>query len=204
VRFRALLIVCSVVAAVLGGVWALCSLHVPIPEPSRPLPEAAKTTESPANGNKVGAGACFLDMDGDLDLYSSNCVKFSYESHITRFHGGFHRYSSPKDHNPEPDTLFRNNGDGTFTDVSIESGVGMHAGTSMGMVGCDYDTDGDTDVFICNDIKGNFFFRNPTAPGLRPELWVPIRWGNTLTLGSSIPPGPGRHASPRRRSGTRA
>ena len=62
-RFRALLIVCSVVAAVLGGVWALCSLHVPIPEPSRPLPEAAKTTES----------------------------------HITRFHGGFHRYSSPKD-----------------------------------------------------------------------------------------------------------
>ena len=301
-RFRVGVIACSVIAVVLGGVWALCSLHVPIPEPSRPLPEAAETTEPPANGpiqlrdvtaqtgigfvhthggsgrryvvetisaglalfdydgdgdediyflngaplqgtetdarpvnalyrnegqwrftdvtqesgtgdpgyglgvavgdydndgdpdiylnnfgpnvllrnngdgtftdvseeagvadgNKVGAGACFLDMDGDgdLDLYSSNYVKFSYDSHITRFYGGFHRYPSPKDHDPEPDTLFRNNGDGTFTDVSIESGVGTHAGTGMGMVGCDYDTDGDTDVFVCNDVFGNFFFRN--------------------------------------------
>ncbi len=115
-----------------------------------------------ADGNKVGAGACFLDMDadGDLDLYSANYVKFSYESNPLRVIGGYARYPSPLDFMPEPDTLFRNNGDGTFTDVSVESGVGLHAGTGMGMTACDYDNDGDTDVFVCNDVRGNFFFQN--------------------------------------------
>ena len=115
-----------------------------------------------ADGEKVGAGVCFLDMDadGDLDLYSANYVDFVYETHKTRYFGGYPRYPGPKDYDPVPDTLFRNNGDGTFTDVSAESGVAAQAGTGMGMVGCDFDDDGDTDVFVCNDVKGNFFFQS--------------------------------------------
>jgi hypothetical protein len=59
-----------------------------------------------------------------------------------------------------PHTLFRNNGNGTFTDVSVESGIAQHPGTGMGMVCADYDDDGDTDVFVLNDVFGNFCFQN--------------------------------------------
>ncbi|HUT89720.1 MAG TPA: CRTAC1 family protein [Thermoguttaceae bacterium] len=113
-------------------------------------------------GDKVGAGACFLDMDadGDLDLYVANYVKFTYETHLVIYQEGFPQYVSPRGYPYEPDLLYRNDGDGTFTDVSEESGVGQHAGSGMGMVSADYDRDGDTDVFVLNDVAGNFFFEN--------------------------------------------
>jgi hypothetical protein len=114
------------------------------------------------DGHKVGAGACFLDVDsdGDLDVYSANYVKFSVDTHVARTLDGFPHYSGPKDYPPETDSLFRNNADGTFTDVSIESGVGTVAGSGMGMVCADFDRDGDTDIFVLNDVAGNFLFRN--------------------------------------------
>ena len=114
------------------------------------------------NGFQVGAGACFLDMDkdGDLDLYVSNYLDFSYEKHVSTTTGGFPVYANPRFYLPLPDTLYRNNGDGTFTDVSKASGVGEHAGWGMGIVCGDYDNDGDTDVFIGNDVGENFLFEN--------------------------------------------
>ena len=115
-----------------------------------------------ANGNKVGAGTAFLDIDGDgdLDLYVGNYVLLDFEEHeLIRSHGQ-PWYPGPWIYEPEPDTLYRNNGNGTFADVSIESGIGAHAGTSMGMVCADYDRDRDTDVFVCNDVKSNFLFEN--------------------------------------------
>ncbi len=114
------------------------------------------------NGSKVGAGVCFLDMegDGDLDLYVGNYIQFSYEMHIPRTRRGVSFYRSPREYPAEPDTLYRNNGDGTFTDVSMASGVGAHVGMCMGMVCADYDNDGDTDIFVGNDVSENFFFRN--------------------------------------------
>ena len=115
-----------------------------------------------ANGNKVGAGACFLDMDrdGDLDLYVSNYVQFEYEPVFRLTRAGYPIYTSPRDYPLVPDTLFRNNGDGTFTDISQQSGIGAHPGSGMGMVCADYDNDGDTDVFVANDVAGNFLFQN--------------------------------------------
>jgi enediyne biosynthesis protein E4 len=114
------------------------------------------------NGDKVGAGACFLDIDGDgdLDLYVSNYVDFTFEKHQTRFVNGHPAYVGPMIYGPVPDTLFRNNGDGTFTDISLESGVAAHSGTGMGMVCADYDDDGDTDIVVGNDAMGNFILRN--------------------------------------------
>lgn len=114
------------------------------------------------NDSLVGAGASFLDMDadGDLDLYVANYLEFSYEIHVERTVDGIPSYPMPRDYEPVPDTLYRNNGDGTFTDVSQSSGVGLHAGTGMGMVCADYDDDGDTDVFVLNDVHENFFFQN--------------------------------------------
>ena len=75
-------------------------------------------------GNKVGAGTCFLDMegDGDLDLYAANYVDFNYDNHVIRRIGPHQFYSGPNDYQGVPDNLFRNNGDGTFTDVSGSCG----------------------------------------------------------------------------------
>ena len=115
-----------------------------------------------ANGDQVGAGACFLDIDkdGDLDLYVANYVDFTYENHqIVRFNG-YPAYVGPMNYHPTPDTLYRNNGDGTFADISTESGIAAHKGTGMGLVSADYDNDGDSDIFVGNDVAGNFIFEN--------------------------------------------
>jgi len=113
-------------------------------------------------GDKVGAGACFLDMDGDgdLDLYTANYVDFNYDNHIIRMIGPHQFHPGPNDYRGVPDNLFRNNGDGTFTDVSGPSGIGSVAGPGMGMICLDYDEDGDTDVFVGNDAAANFLFQN--------------------------------------------
>jgi hypothetical protein len=115
-----------------------------------------------SRGALVGAGVCFLDVeaDGDLDLYVGNYIHLDLGSHVTRTAKGVPMYPSPTEYAPVPDTLYRNNGDGTFTDVSQAAGLTAHAGRSMGMVCGDYDRDGDTDVFICNDVQENFMFQN--------------------------------------------
>jgi hypothetical protein len=115
-----------------------------------------------ANRNQVGAGACFLDADGDgdLDLYVANYVDFTFENHqIVRF-SGHPAYVGPMNYRGTADTLFRNECDGRFTDVSEAAGLTAHRGTGMGMVCADYDNDGDTDVFVGNDVAGNFIFQN--------------------------------------------
>ncbi len=115
-----------------------------------------------ANGHKVGAAAHFLDMDkdGDLDLFVANYLDFTYENHLMRTSRGISKYAGPMDFPPMSNDLFRNNGDGTFTDVSVESGVAEHKGWGMGGVCADFDNDGDTDVYIANDVYANFLFEN--------------------------------------------
>jgi hypothetical protein len=115
-----------------------------------------------AAGHKVGAAAHFLDMDkdGDLDLFVANYLGFTYENHLMRSSKGIHKYAGPMDFPPMANDLFRNNGDGTFTDVSIASGVAEHKGWGMGGVCADFDNDGDTDVYIANDVYANFLFEN--------------------------------------------
>ena len=115
-----------------------------------------------ACGDLVGAGASFLDIDGNglLDLYVSNYVDFTYEKHIERTIGRYRFHPGPRDYPPMPDILLRNNGDGTFTDISASSGIAAVAGTGMGMVSFDYTGNGFPDVFVCNDHFPNFLFRN--------------------------------------------
>lgn len=110
----------------------------------------------------VGAGASFLDMDsdGDLDLFVANYVGFTYENHVTTTIRGAPWYAGPLDFPLQPNNLFRNNGDGTFTDVSEESGIAAHRGAGMGTICVDFDDDGDTDIFVCNDEHYDFLFQN--------------------------------------------
>jgi hypothetical protein len=112
--------------------------------------------------NKVSAGACFLDIDGDgyLDLFVANYVDFTFDKHQTRFINGHPAYAGPMIYGPVPATLFHNNRDGTFTDISRESGIAARPGTGMGVVCADYDDDGDTDIIVGNDAMGNFVWKN--------------------------------------------
>jgi hypothetical protein len=110
----------------------------------------------------IGAGACFFDMDkdGDLDLFVSHYLEFSYDKHVTTTTMGIPVYANPRFYRPVPNVLYHNNGNGTFTNVSLESGIGRHAGYGMGTVCADFDSDGDTDIFVANDVSENFLFKN--------------------------------------------
>jgi hypothetical protein len=113
-------------------------------------------------GNKLGAGVAFLDIDGDgqLDLFAADYVKFSLKDHPVHHYMGVPIYPGPLDFSPEPADLFRNKGDGTFADVSRESGIAAVAGTGMGVVCADYDADGSTDIFVANDGMPNYLWHN--------------------------------------------
>jgi enediyne biosynthesis protein E4 len=115
-----------------------------------------------AAGDQVGAGAAFLDIDGDgyLDLFVANYVAFNFQNHQISHMSGFPSYVGPLNYAPTANMLFRNNGDGTFSDVSVSSGIAAHLGTGMGIICLDYDGDGDTDIVVGNDLRPNFVFRN--------------------------------------------
>ena len=114
------------------------------------------------NGDRVGAGICFLDIDGngDLDLYVGNYLQFSYEKHKPHTYMGLPSYPSPLNYAPDPDTVFRSNGDGSFADVTVESGIAGYAENTMGTVCADYDDDGDTDIFVANDVQACSLYQN--------------------------------------------
>ncbi len=115
-----------------------------------------------AVGEHVGAGVCFLDIDGDgdLDLFAASYVDFTYAKHQIRHVNGHPAYAGPSMYGPTASHLFRNNGNGTFTDISVESGIASQLGTGMGVVCADYDGDGDTDIIVGNDAMANFVWNN--------------------------------------------
>jgi hypothetical protein len=115
-----------------------------------------------ADGDKLGAGVAMLDADGDgdLDLYAANYVRFAFSGHVSPRIRGIPLYHGPRDYEAWSDTLFRNEGDGTFRDVSEESGIAAVSGPGMGVVCLDADDDGDSDIFVLNDVAANFLFRN--------------------------------------------
>ncbi len=115
-----------------------------------------------AGSGRVGAGASFVDIDNDgwLDLYAASYVDFSPDKNVERLIDGEKVYPSPLDYDPVPDTLWRNSGDGTFHDVSSESGIAASVGRGMAVISADYDNDGDSDIFVMNDASANFLFEN--------------------------------------------
>jgi len=114
------------------------------------------------SARRLGAGNSFFDMDndGDLDLFCACYVEFDYSLNKTRMISGYPFYTGPNDYVPTPDSLYRNNGDGTFEDVSIWSGISELKGPGMGVLTADFDGDGDVDVFVANDEKPNFLWIN--------------------------------------------
>jgi hypothetical protein len=103
-----------------------------------------------------------LDKDGDLDLFVVNYVDADRTK--TPYCGnaklGQRFYCHPLNYPSLPNTLYRNDGRGVFTDVSDSSGIAASRGNGLGVVVTDYDEDGWPDVFVANDSVANFLFRN--------------------------------------------
>ncbi len=110
-----------------------------------------------------GSSAAFFDYDndGDLDLFVVNYVDFSLQTHKWCGHEalGLRFYCDPRQHNPTVDLLFRNNGDGTFSDIGQQAGI-VEKGNGLGLACWDYDNDGDQDVYVANDMEANFLYEN--------------------------------------------
>lgn len=111
---------------------------------------------------RVGGGNSFFDMDqdGDLDLYCASYVEFDYPLNKTRMISGYQFHTGPNDYVPAHHFLYRNDGDGRFTDVSEWSGINQLPAPGMGVLSADFDADGDIDVFVANDQKPNFLLIN--------------------------------------------
>jgi hypothetical protein len=100
--------------------------------------------------------------DGRLDLFVCRFVDFSKEKN--KWCGNREKnerwYCIPRVYDPMPCWLFHNNGDGTFTDVSKESGIADSLAKAWGVVACDVNNDGWMDLFVANDTVSNFLFMN--------------------------------------------
>jgi hypothetical protein len=98
------------------------------------------------------------DSDGDLDVYVGNYLQYD--------HGKFRDYypaagyPGPLSYAGQQDAMYRNNGDGTFTDVAEEAGFINPDGRAMSATACDLNGDGKLDVYVANDAMENYYYRN--------------------------------------------
>ena len=118
-----------------------------------------------------GVGCAFLDYDGDgdLDLYVANYLEYELADADRELRPYVARgmvtasvmgYPHPDNFQGAADVLYRNDGEGRFTDATRTAGVYNPGGKGMGMAIADYDDDGDVDVFVANDQTENFLYQN--------------------------------------------
>jgi enediyne biosynthesis protein E4 len=137
--------------------------------------EKAGLAQASLGAGCVGAGAAFFDFDrdGHLDLYVGNYLWFDEAAYKPCFRANVPVYCNPRIYPAVVSRLYRNNGDGTFQDVSDSSGIGRLQGYAMGVVCSDFDGDGWTDLFVGNDVMANFLFRN-RGNGTFEEIALPV------------------------------
>ena len=116
---------------------------------------------------RFGTGCAFFDydVDGYLDLYVANYVDFKHFLQTTPNRSymwkGLKVHFGPRGMKGSGDILYRNQGDGTFADVTVEAQVvDQDKLYGMGVVGGDYDRDGDVDIYVANDTGANFLYQN--------------------------------------------
>jgi hypothetical protein len=100
------------------------------------------------------------DADGRLDLFVVNYLDWSFKNNQICGDAGKRLSCSPALYQGFPNTLYRNNGDGSFEDVSSSTGISAHIGKGMSAAIADYDDDGFIDIFVTNDSERNFLFHN--------------------------------------------
>ena len=119
------------------------------------------TREAGVDDPRFSASATFIDYDsdGDLDLYVTNYVSFTVKGNKECDEAG-RDYCSPSVYEPVPDRLFRNEGDGKFTDMTAEAGLGTAFGAGLGVIAVDFNFDDRLDIYVANDGTPNQFWVN--------------------------------------------
>ena len=120
----------------------------------------------------LSASAAFadIDKDGDLDLYVCNYVEYALETDIPCYYKNALRiYCGPNEYHGIADVLYRNNGDGTFTDVTKTAGVYEPTTRGLGVVFTDVNNDGWVDIYVANDMSPNTLFINQGDGTFREE-----------------------------------
>jgi hypothetical protein len=125
------------------------------------------TSRAGVANNRWATGATWFDYDNDgyLDLYVCNYVAFDPEAiprdRTSQMYGVNVPFTlNPISFDPQPNRLYHNNRDGTFTDVAEQAGVDDPEGRSLVVTFADFDLDGRPDLYVGNDISANSFFRN--------------------------------------------
>ncbi|HID11132.1 MAG TPA: CRTAC1 family protein [Candidatus Latescibacteria bacterium] len=120
------------------------------------------TDEAGVGDAGMGVGSVWLDYnnDGFLDLFVGNYIDSPIEKNRWCGIRGIRLFCSPRVFDGAYDLLYRNNGDGTFTDVTKEAELYRNDGRDLGVVCLDYDNDGDMDIYVANDQTPNFLYRN--------------------------------------------
>jgi len=116
----------------------------------------------PRYGKLWSIAAAWVDVDnnGWLDLVVTNYVQWDPKLEPACGSPQKPLYCDPRAYHDTPNQLFRNNRDGTFTDITESSGLGAQLGKGMGVAIADYDGDGLMDIFVANDTVPNFLFHN--------------------------------------------
>jgi enediyne biosynthesis protein E4 len=122
------------------------------------------TSRAGVAGSGWSTSAAFLDYDadGDLDLFVARYIDWSAGTEKPCFSlTGVADYCSPRNYDaPTSSLLFRNNGNGTFTNVTAAAGIQSAAGNGLGVVAADFDADGRLDIFVANDGTPNHLWMN--------------------------------------------
>jgi hypothetical protein len=122
------------------------------------------TTRAAVAGAGWSTSAAFVDYDadGDLDLFVARYIDWSAATERPCFSlTGVPDYCSPRNYDaPTTDLLFRNNGNGTFTNTTEAAGLMSAAGNGLGVVAADFDGNGHIDIFVANDGTANHLWMN--------------------------------------------
>jgi enediyne biosynthesis protein E4 len=121
------------------------------------------TLEAGVDDIRLSTGAAFVDYDndGNLDLFVLSYVDFTIEGNKDCWHAvGIRDYCLPAQYNPLPGRLFRNEGNGSFVEVTKETGIGSASGAGLGITCADFNSDGWIDVYIANDGTPNHLWMN--------------------------------------------